>query len=447
MAVIGAVTDDFTGAASAGMMMAKARVKTGLFFDSDMVMQTQEARELEAIYVSSNSRPLPPQEAYAKVKDATEVLKKCGVKYFSKKIDTTLRGGIGCEVDAMLDSLGENTVAVMVTAMPPSRRICIGGYSVIDSVILNETSVANDVKTPVKECYVPRIIGPQTKRKMDLITIDVVQKGIPVLRDALRDSRNEGNEIIIVDAVSMEHIDFIAKACVELSWNVLAVDPGPFTMKLAAARGIADDTAPRQEDKMAASGDKTVLIVAGSANPSTKQQMDILFEREHSARRISVSPSRLLEDSKEHELEVARSIKQLNNILSGEAPPKVILVETALHGEVLNLKEEDEKHGYAQGGSSRRINTGLAEIANAVLKAHDSKIAGMMLTGGDTMESVCRMIGTTYIQAVDNIVAQVDVGRLAGAYAGMPIVVKGGFCGYDEVGVDIVKRILTEANL
>lgn len=446
MAVIGAVTDDFTGAASAGMIMAKARVKTGLFFDSAMVIDAEETKNLEAIYVSTNSRALPPEEAYKEVRKATEVLKQCGVKYFSKKIDTTLRGGIGYEADAMLDVLGENTVAVMVTAMPPSRRICVGGYSVIDSVILNDTSVANDVKTPVRECYVPSIIKKQTKRNVDLITVDVVQKGVPELREALRKSRDDGNQLIIVDAVSMEHVDIIAKACVELSWQVLAIDPGPFTMKLAAARGIANDTETVEKEIRTPAENKSVLIVAGSANPSTKRQMEVLFEMEKDAQQVSVEAERLLEDSREHELEVARNVKQLSDILSKEERPRVILVETALHGEIVDLQEEDEKHGYDAGGSSERINRGLAEITEAVLEGHSDKIAGMMLTGGDTMESVCRKIKTTYIQAIDNIVAQVDVGRLAGAYEGMPIVVKGGFCGYEEVGADIVKRILEEAN-
>ena len=134
-------------------------------------------------------------------------------------------------------------------------------------------------------------------------------------------------------------------------------------------------------------------------------------------------------------------------IFSNGEHPKVILIETALHGEILNLQQEDMLHGCAKGESSRRINTGLAQIADEVLRDHRTQIAGMMLTGGDTMESVCRMIGTTYIKAIDNIVAQVDVGQLSGAYSGMPIVVKGGFCGYDEVGVDIVNRILVEANI
>lgn len=446
MAIIGAVTDDFTGAASAGMMMAKAQVKTGLFFDSDMVIQTKETKNLESIYVSSNSRPLPPQEAYAKVKQTTDVLKKCGVKYFSKKIDSTLRGGIGYEADAMLDSLGKDTIAVMVAAIPASRRICIGGYSVIDSVILNETSVANDVKTPVTDCYVPEIIGRQTTRRVDLITLDVVQKGIPFLQNALRESRNAGNEWIVVDAISTEHIRSIAQACVGLNWNILAIDPGPFTAELAKARGIASDAASASEDKRTPVRDKTVFIVAGSANPSTKLQMEILLKQEPSARRISVSPKKLLEAGPECELEVSRCINQLHAILSGKNQPKVILVETALHGEILNLQQEDKSHRFDPGESSRRINTGLAQIAKEILENHQDQIAGIMLTGGDTMESVCRMIGTTYIQAIDNIVAQVDVGKLSGTYSGMPIVVKGGFCGYDEVGIDIVNRILTEAN-
>lgn len=80
-----------------------------------------------------------------------------GVKYFSKRIDTTLRGGVGVEIDAMLDQLNEDAIAVVVPAMPQSRRILVGGYSVIDGVALINTPVAQDVRTPVKENYIPRL--------------------------------------------------------------------------------------------------------------------------------------------------------------------------------------------------------------------------------------------------------------------------------------------------
>lgn len=448
MLQIGVVADDFTGTASAGMMMAKANVKTGLFLNAETMSGNDETEALEAIYVSTSSRALSPQEAYEAVKKATLALKEAGVRYFSKKIDTTMRGGIGYEADAMLDVLGGDMVAVMVPSMPPSKRICVGGYSIIDSMILNETSVAQDVKTPVTECHVPSIIGKQTRRKVDLIPITVVQQGKEALKKALEESRSAGTEFFVLDASSMEHEEAIARACVELGWNILAVDPGAFTMKLAVARGIAKETEqpPTAEKDEPAKG-KTVLIVAGSANPYTKQQMELLLQAEPEAVRISVSPNRLLEADEAHRLEVEQAVASLQQILGGPNVPKVILVETALHDSLVDLKKEDELHGYAPGESSVRINRGLAEITDAVLRDFGcDRIAGLLLTGGDTMESVCKMIGTTYIRAIDNIVPQIDVGRLAGSYDGMPVVVKGGFCGYDKVGIDIVERILLEAN-
>ena len=57
------------------------------------------------------------------------------------------------------------------------------------------------------------------------------------------------------------------------------------------------------------------------------------------------------------------------------------------------------------------------------------------------MEKVCRKIGVACIKAEDNIVAQVDVGKIIGRYDGMPLVVKGGFCGSEDIGIEIVRRL------
>ena len=108
-----------------------------------------------------------------------------GVEYFSKRIDTTLRGGVGVEIDAMLDQMKEGTVAVVVPAMPQSRRILVGGYSVIDGVALINTPVAQDVRTPVKENYIPRLLEGQTRRKVGLVTLDKVLAGEEVIEEAL----------------------------------------------------------------------------------------------------------------------------------------------------------------------------------------------------------------------------------------------------------------------
>lgn len=447
MAIIGAVADDFTGTASAGGLVAKSQARTGLFFDTEAVDHFSAADRLDAIYVSSNSRHLKPESAYKEVAATTTALKKMGVQYFSKKIDTTLRGGIGYEVDAMLDLLEEGTMAIMVTAMPQSKRICVGGYSIINGIILSETSVANDVRYPVRESYVPDIIKKQTKRKVDLITLKEVLKGEDSLKEVLRLSKQDGSKIIIIDAITMEHIDIIARACIGLKWNILAVDPGPLTMKLAYHRGIIKEETTVEPTKIEKDINKTVLIIAGSANPSTKTQMDYLCSNNDKCVKVNVSPINLIDGGNKAKEEINRVSDQINKLLNGPDKPQVILVETALHGVVLELDKEDKEHQYEHGTSSVLINSGLAQITENVLTAvGQERIAGLMLTGGDTMESICRKIEVECIQSLGNIVSQIDIGKIIGKYDGLPVIVKGGFCGYDEVGVDIVDRLFWESS-
>lgn len=270
MPLIGAVADDLTGATTTGVLLARSKARTAVYFNEEAAQRAEGVNELDAILISSNSRPLPANEAYDKVKSATIALKNMGVKYFSKRIDTTLRGGVGVEVDAMLDQVGEDAIAVVVPAMPQSRRILVGGYSVIDGVALINTPVAQDVRTPVKENYIPRLLAGQTRRQVGLVTLDKVLAGEEAIREALSAERERGCGVIVVDGITLEDVEKIAKACISLKWNVVAVDPGPFTSKLAFYRDLIKAEEPNLPPEADETG-KTVLIAAGSATPVTKK--------------------------------------------------------------------------------------------------------------------------------------------------------------------------------
>ena len=305
--MIGAVTDDFTGAASAGALIARSQARTGLFLDAEALEDSEEARCLDAVFVSSNSRHLKPEDAYREVCKATKALKSTGVTCFSKKIDTTLRGRIGNEIDAMLDTLGGDMVAVMVPAMPQSRRICLNGISIIDGTVLTETPIAQDVKTPVKDAFVPRLIQGQSRRKVELISIENVDRGKGTLKCAMIDARERGGQILVMDAVTLEHIDLIAQTCVELGWNVLAVDPGAFTMKLNYRRGMIKEEVSTGAEGSTGPEEKVALFVVGSANPLTKAQMKYLCSSEANVP-VHVSAYMLISGQVQFEEEVNRAV-------------------------------------------------------------------------------------------------------------------------------------------
>ena len=444
MPIIGAVADDLTGATTTGVLLARSKAQTAVFFNEEAAEKAKGADELDAILVSSNSRPLPADEAYEKVKSATLALKRMGVKYFSKRIDTTLRGGVGVEIDAMLDQIGEDAVAVVVPAMPQSRRILVGGYSVIDGVALMNSPVAKDVRTPVKENYIPRLLAGQTRRQVGLVTLDKVLAGKEAVEKALEEKRGEGCEVIVVDGITLEDVETIAEACIALKWNVVAVDPGPFTAKLAYERGLIGVEEPNIPET-ANEEEKTVLIAAGSATPVTKKQMEVLCEDERHVR-ISVEPILLINGGDEAVAEAERAVELAKEMFQEGSQPRAILFETALHGELLNLDEEDKKRGYASGMSANRINAGLGTIITKLMeRVGRDRIAGLYTTGGDTMVNVCYQLGVECIQVMDYVIPQADVGRLVGSYDGLPVVGKGGLTGNDHTACDIVDRLFKEA--
>ena len=80
MPLIGAVADDLTGATTTGVLLARSKARTAVFFNEEAAQEARETASLDAILISSNSRPLPKEEAYDKVKSATNALKAMGVK-------------------------------------------------------------------------------------------------------------------------------------------------------------------------------------------------------------------------------------------------------------------------------------------------------------------------------------------------------------------------------
>lgn len=144
--------------------------------------------------------------------------------------------------------------------------------------------------------------------------------------------------------------------------------------------------------------------------------------------------------------EVDITLEHVKSIFKNENP-RAILLETALHGELLDLDFEDKKRGYASGMSANRINAGLGNIVARIIEALGrDKIAGIYTTGGDTMVNVCYQLEVECIEVIDYVIPQTDVCRMLGKYQGLPIIGKGGLTGNESIVLDIVDRLFKEAS-
>lgn len=440
MGKIGIISDDLTGGTTVGTLMARSDIKTTVYFSSQ---EMPKADEQEAVVLTSDSRHLPAIQAQSAVYKCFQALKDSGVTYFSKRTDTTLRGGIGYEIDEMLRHMSDDTVAVMVPAMPQSNRIVVGGYSVIEGQALSETDVSKDVLTPVTESNIPKMLLKQSRYKIGELDLGTVLAGKEVIKDVLKGRKAEGCKIILCDSINLEQITRIAEAVNELNWNTLAVDPGPFTQELAITRGFGKrkEEIPSDNEEITLNVQTKVLVVAGSATKKTKTQLNELNKYNNSTM-ISADPNNLVNT------QIAQSeidtIHQLIKNKLNTPDTNVAIIETAASKPVLDLKHKEDELNLQTGEASKNINLGLADIVEKTLN-DATGIGGLYLTGGDTMVTTLKSLKAKGIQLIDYVIPQTDLGRIVGGpYEGLLTIGKGGLTGNLFTAVKAVNKICEE---
>src|ERR671910_3452089 len=142
--LIAMIADDLTGAADTGVQFVHAGYKTAVFFRDSEVLDD----DLDAVVFDTDSRAMPAGFAAKRVLEAARAASKARIIY--KKLDSTLRGNVAAELAAALDGARRDR-AVVAPAFPAAGRATVGGIQHVHGVPVDETEIANDPNTPVRE--------------------------------------------------------------------------------------------------------------------------------------------------------------------------------------------------------------------------------------------------------------------------------------------------------
>lgn len=445
MLEVAVIADDLTGANATGVLLVKEGLSTFSLLQLSSENLASLAPRASALILSTDSRPLPAKEAYRRVYEAAELLSPWKPNLLAKRIDTTLRGNLGAEVDAALDAFPHLALAVVVPAYPASGRITAGSYLLVHGVPLQETDVARDPRTPVRDSVVPRLVAGQTRRRVYHLPLETVLQGPGPIAQALVVAREEGYGVITCDATTEAHIQSVAAGVASLPFPVLAVDPGPFTVALAhahrAAFTPASPPAPTATEAKPPLEESAVLVIAGSVTPLTHRQLQFL-QSNLPCRLIPVDPQALLVESLSPG-EVQRAAEAVVAALSEHRARAIVLKTTGEGGEPLNLKELERSLGLAEGQGPRRICQGLGEIVQRVLPQVKEHLAGLYLTGGDVTVAVCTALGAYALSLQDQVLPLASYGLLTGGpFAGTRVVTKGGLVGGDDAALQCALYLL-----
>ncbi|MBS7657381.1 four-carbon acid sugar kinase family protein [Candidatus Bathyarchaeota archaeon] len=419
--LIGVIADDFTGACDVGVQFKKIGLETMILRDVKIFGKLNTF--FDVIVVNTETRKLDSKKAYDVIRCTIKDFRKHGIKLFYKKVDSTLRGNIGAELDAILDGQ-EFDCVVFAPSYPEQGRIVKNGQVFVKGVPLKETEFAKDLINPIGESDVQKIIRLQSNRKIGHINMSLISKGKAEFRNNLVELLKKGTEIVVADAETEKDLAIIAD--VSRNFNVL----------LCGSAGLAKATAPFL------SHERKVLVVTGSVNTITLNQVIVAHEQ--------LGIPILEPDLKEILKDDCKLTASANNLAERAITvldeKGQLLMRLACSRQIVQKIVGDERAlGLNQAQIVDKLLSILGFAVKEIIEIHKEII--LVLIGGDTSNKVMQIIGAKGIKLDSEISPGIVAGRvIGGKYEGTSIVTKAGGFGDEQTLVKVIEHMRNPYN-
>ena len=406
------IADDLTGSNATCSLFKKI----GLRAASILKLQGDINYDVDVISYSTASRGLDKEEAYKKVSEAIKILKSKDVLVYNKRIDSTLRGNIGTEINAMLDNLEDDRIAVVIPSYPDSGRIVVNKTMLVNGVLLENSDAGKDPKTPIKTSCVESLIQKGIKYSSTYFTLSDIAQPIEEIAKKIQEAIKK-SRVLIFDAVNNEDIIKISKAVIHSNINIVTVDPGPFTLYYS------------KELQKKNHLEKKILMVIGSVTATTKKQIEYILQEEDIF---------LVKMKVEDFFEKETCLKEIERVISfikkGIASYDLFLVTTSPIGDEkkADLQKLAENLNTTVEEISKIIANTLTETIVKILK-ETQKFEGIYSSGGDITIALLEKLKAIGVEIREEVIPLAAYGRIIGGdFPNLKLVSKGGMVGDEK---------------
>jgi uncharacterized protein YgbK (DUF1537 family) len=207
------LSDDLTGALEVGAKFSQAGASVEV-----RTRPPDTSPATDVLVIDTETRHKPPQEASRTVRSLVESLSP---RLVYKKTDSTLRGNISAELQALADAYPETPV-LYCPAYPELGRTVVAGRLYVSGTPVEETPFAQDILNPVTDGNLASLLAPHAKDPVSTIDTSclssVCTRGIHVLNGETDD-----------------HLVEAARFLAGREGRVLAAGPAGFAGALAKA--------------------------------------------------------------------------------------------------------------------------------------------------------------------------------------------------------------------
>ena len=409
------VADDSTGANASAILLNQLGFQSLSIIDYSDIPKHET---FDCVAVSTDSRATTAENAYSRVETVLKHYKGKTIKVINKRVDSTLRGNLGAELNAIHEYFPNKKIAI-IPAFPKSGRICKDGKVFVNGVLLEQTDVAKDPKMPLFSSDAKSLFLKQFKGKIANIYLKDLELPTDEFIDKVKKLYKD-HQAIVFDAVENEHILQISRALVLTNEEFITVDPGPFTLYYTKALMEKDINPGRY------------YYVVGSVTDTTFKQLKTAYDQPF-FHYIFLDAEKLLNEGTAKK-ETERVLKEA---LNSKHEFTIIATTDPENRKVLNLHDLAIERNSDVDAISKIINVRLAMLLSEVIeKAKDVK--GIFTSGGDVTLSFLTHSGAKGIKLEKEVVPLCVYGKVVeGKFDSLNIITKGGMIGDENTYLTI----------
>ena len=390
-----------------------------------------QARAARVISVDTDSRSLSADQAYARVRNATQQLVAEGWTDFYKSVDSTLRGNLGAEIEAVLEVVRPDC-AVIAPAFPKYGRTTVAGVQYLHGRPLHETEFGTDPTAPVRDADIARRLAEGSPRRTGRLTLDQLRAGSGQIKRAIQELLDERIELVVVDIAEQDDLERICRGLSQSDLRVVWVGSTGLAEFIPLALSAPTTSATfNQHDPP---DPRPALALVGSASETTHDQLR--YARVNNGLNIiRLDPARLVEDGPGAAGELERAGSALRAAL--DSGHDTALVVSASRDEIAATQRLGATLNLSPPQVAQRIVRGLAQAGSRL--AREGRISGIVATGGDTANALCNALRAQALEILGEVEAGIPVMRILGEQS-LPLVTKaGGFGSPAAMGDALVK--------
>lgn len=372
------IADDLTGALDTGVKFAKKSMSVvvtqnleidyeKIFYDKDVVV------------IDTESRHISKEEARKRIETIISKFSKKNIEFFYKKIDSTLRGNIGSELEAFVKSLEINNLP-LIPAFPLGKRIVKNGILYVDGIKLEHSPFANDILNPIVDSYIPAILNQQSELQVEEVDVDNFEL-----------SKDFTKKIYLFNSENEDDLNSIGSEL--FNKGLLNYTAGSAGFAEVLAKYIATNS---QNEEIIIE-DKRIFFICGSVNIVSLQQCEVAekigylvnaLKFEDIVSEIYPSSNSYVESRKN----IARQFAIANKVLLKTSDSKNV-IENALDFCKMNDIPIEKL--------TKIIANNTGKLVASVVK--ENNIKNLIVFGGDTLIGILTHMDTDYILPIQEI--------------------------------------------